>query len=344
MRFFFDNCRYVNEEMIVPDIVTRRDVTFRSGPGDTSVAGWFFLPPEARFTAPVPAVAMAHGLGAVKEMYLEPFARRFAEAGIAALVFDYRSLGASGGEPRQRIFPRDQIEDYRSALTWLSRRPEIDFDRLGVWGSSFSGGHVLEVAAHDVRVKAVVSQVGAMDVSRDMRERLGATQFRALQQMAVQERLRHVEEGGEIYIPSAGLPGEGFALQYDKDSYDFGREAQATIAPAWRNAVTLSSLEPILEYAPATTIDMIAPRALLMILVKDDVQSRPEFIRAAFARAGEPKRLLELERGGHYSVYFGQNAEDAGRAAVSWFSEHLDYQAANYDSSVNGSTQTEPKG
>ena len=112
----------------------------------------------------MPAVAMAHGLGAVKEMYLEPFARRFAEAGIAALVFDYRSFGASGGEPRQRLFPRDQIEDYRSALTWLSLQPEIDADRLGVWGSSFSGGHVLHVAAYDPRVKAVVSQVGAMDV------------------------------------------------------------------------------------------------------------------------------------------------------------------------------------
>src|SRR5712692_1662231 len=283
--------------------IDKRDVTFKSG--DTFAAGWFFLPEHATSEARVPAVAMAHGLGAVKEMYLEPFARRFAEAGIAALVFDYRSFGASGGEPRQRVFPRDQIEDYRNALTWLARRPEIDADRLGVWGSSLSGGHVLQVAAYDPRVKAVVSQVGAMDVARTLRATIGAEQFASLQQMAVQERIRHAEEGGEVYIPSTGLPGQGFALQSDQDSYDFGHEAKATIAPSWRNEVTLSSLGAVLEYAPARTIEMIAPRPLLMILAKDDAISPSHLIRAAFAQAGEPKHLLEIE-GGHYSVYRGQ--------------------------------------
>jgi fermentation-respiration switch protein FrsA (DUF1100 family) len=78
--------------------IEKRAVTFRSG--DTFAAGWFYLPEQARSGARVPALAMAHGLGAVKEMYLEPFARSFAGAGIAALVFDYRSFGASGGEPR----------------------------------------------------------------------------------------------------------------------------------------------------------------------------------------------------------------------------------------------------
>jgi fermentation-respiration switch protein FrsA (DUF1100 family) len=98
------------------------------------------LPETAAPGVRVPAVGMAHGLGAVKEMYLEPFAHRLAEAGTAALVFDYRGFGASGGEPRQRISPPDQMEDYRNALTWLSLQPEIDANRLGVWGSSFSGG------------------------------------------------------------------------------------------------------------------------------------------------------------------------------------------------------------
>src|SRR5260370_13516050 len=106
---------------------------------------------------------------------------RFAEAGIAAVVFDYRSFGASGGEPRQRLFPREQIEDYRSALTWLSLQPEIDADRLGVWGSSFSGGHVLHVAAYDPRVKAGASQVGAMDVHQSPPAAAGAGRVAAPQ-------------------------------------------------------------------------------------------------------------------------------------------------------------------
>src|SRR5258708_7115125 len=198
--------------------IEKRDVMFKSG--ETFVAAWLFLPVTAAPGARVPAVAMAHGLGAVKEMYLESFARRFAEAGIAALVFDYRSFGASGGEPRQRISPRDQMEDYRNALTWLSLQSAIDADRLGVWGTSFSGAHVIQVAAHDPRVKAVVSQVGPMDLDQITRGLAGHKQFAGLQQMTIQERIRHATEGGERYVPSAGKPGEGFALQMDQDSYD----------------------------------------------------------------------------------------------------------------------------
>jgi fermentation-respiration switch protein FrsA (DUF1100 family) len=300
--------------------IQKRDVMFKSG--ETFAAAWLFLPDQARPGDRVPAVAMAHGFGAVKEMYLEPFARRFAAAGIAALVFDYRSFGASGGEPRQRVLPRDQIEDYRNALTWLSLQPEIDADKLAVWGTSFSGAHVIDVAAHDSRVKAVVSQVGPMDLAQITREVVGPKQFAGLQQMAIQERIRHATEGGEHYVPSAGRPGEGMALQADQDSYDFGTRAKATIAPAWRNEVTLSSLDAILEYASGRFIDLVAPRPLLVILARNDAIVPPDSIRQAFSRAGEPKRLMEIE-GGHYSVYNGPGAEEAGKAATDWFAAHL---------------------
>jgi fermentation-respiration switch protein FrsA (DUF1100 family) len=254
---------------------------------------------------------MAHGVGAVKEMFLAPFARRFAATGIASLLFDYRSLGASGGEPRQRVLPRDQIEDYRSALTWL-----------GVWGTSFGGGTVLHVAAYDPRVKAVASRVGAMDIYETTRTAMGAEQFAALEQLTVQERLRRATEGGEAYVPLSGEPGQGFALQTDRETRDFSQEANA---PSWRNEVTMSSLEAILEHAPARSIELIAPRPLLMILAKDDAVSSSDMIRAAFARAGEPKRLLEVA-GGHYAVYpwsGGQSADQAIQAASGWFAEHL---------------------
>src|SRR6267378_3316004 len=187
--------------------IDKRDVTFKSG--DSFAAGWFFLPEHATSGARVPAVAMAHGVGATKDMFLEPIARRFAGAGLAVLLFDYRSFGASGGEPRQRVFPRDQIEDYRSALTWLSLQHQVDANRLGIWGTSFGGGTVLHVAAYDPRVKAVVSQVGAMDLYEISRAVVGAEQFAALQQLTVKERLRHLTEGGEVYIPDTGLRDRG---------------------------------------------------------------------------------------------------------------------------------------
>jgi predicted acyl esterase len=117
--------------------------------------------------------------------------RRFAAAGITALVFDYRGFEASGGELRQRISPRDQTEDYRNALTWLSLQPEIDPERLGIRGTSFNGPHVIEVATHDPRVKAVVSQVGPMDLGQITRGLAGLEQFAGLQQLTIQERVSH---------------------------------------------------------------------------------------------------------------------------------------------------------
>jgi hypothetical protein len=106
---------------------------------------------------------MAHGFSAVKEMRLDRFAEAFAEAGLASLVFDYRGLGASDGMPRQDLDPHEQIEDYRNAISYARSLPEVDRDRIGIWGTSYSGGHVLMVAAFDKRVKAVVSQVPLID-------------------------------------------------------------------------------------------------------------------------------------------------------------------------------------
>src|SRR5260370_28820785 len=168
------------------------------------------------------------------------------------------------------------MEDYRNALAGPSVQPEIDAGSLGVWGTSLGGGHVMQVAAHDPRVKAVVSQTGAMDLDRIMRGIVGPEQFAGLQQLTVQERIRHAVEGGERYIPSTARPGEGFALQQDQESYDF---ALAPTAPTWRNEVAMSSLDAIMEHTPRLFTDLLPPPPLLVILARNDVIAPPESIR-----------------------------------------------------------------
>jgi hypothetical protein len=100
------------------------------------------------------------------------------------------------------------------------------------WGTSFSGGHVIQAAAHGSRVRAVVGQVGAMDVGQIIPKLADAEMFTGLQQLTVQGRIRHATEGGEKYIPNSGRSAEGFALQADQGSFDFAHHAQATVAPA----------------------------------------------------------------------------------------------------------------
>src|SRR5499427_11099459 len=133
----------------------RRDIAFNAE--GVILRGWLYLPDGA--SGPVPTVVMAHGFSAVKEMYLDKFAETLARAGLGVLVFDNRGFGTSDGEPRQEIDPWAQVRDYRHAITFAGTLPEVAPGRIGIWGSSYSGGHVLVVAAIDRRVKAVVSQV-----------------------------------------------------------------------------------------------------------------------------------------------------------------------------------------
>src|SRR5258705_5759507 len=129
--------------------MARRDIEFDAE--GVPLRGWFSPAEGAGW--PGPAVVMAHGFSAVKEMYLDSFAEVFAAAGLNVLVFDNRCFGASDGEPRQEIDPWAQVRDYRDAITYLHTLPEADPGRIGIWGSSYSGGHSLVVAAIDRRGK-----------------------------------------------------------------------------------------------------------------------------------------------------------------------------------------------
>ena len=133
----------------------RQDVEFDAE--GVTLRGWLYLPDGA--SGPVPTVVMAHGFSAVKEMFLDDFAEAFAAGGLGALVFDNRNFGASDGEPRQEIDPWAQVRDYRHAITYAQTRSEVAGDRIGVWGTSYSGGHVLVLGAIDKRIKCVVAQV-----------------------------------------------------------------------------------------------------------------------------------------------------------------------------------------
>ena len=149
----------------------RRDIEFRSE--GVTCRGWFYTPDGGSGNQRSPTIVMAHGFSAVKEMRLDRFAEAFAHAGMASLVFDYRGAGASDGEPRQDIDPFAQIADYRNAISYARQLAEVDVERIGIWGSSYSGGHVLVVGALDRRVKAVVSQVPLIDAWKSLGSMLG---------------------------------------------------------------------------------------------------------------------------------------------------------------------------
>lgn len=125
-----------------------------------TLRGRLYLPSD--ILTPRPVVIMAHGFSAtISGMVAEKYAEVFYEAGFAVLLYDHRNFGISGGEPRQEINKWVQARGYRDAMDFIATLPEIDPERIALWGDSLSGGEVIVVGALDERVKAVIAQVPA---------------------------------------------------------------------------------------------------------------------------------------------------------------------------------------
>jgi len=298
----------------------REDMTFAASDG-ARLHGWLYRPRPADDTRPCPLVVMSHGFSAVKDMRLDPFARAFVAAGLAVWVYDHRNFGASEGTPRGEIDAWAQVSDMRDAITFAQMLPGIDAARIGLWGTSFSGGHVLTVAGIDRRVTCAVAQVpfisGSATVAGSIRPDILATEvtrgFEA-------DRQRRMRGEAPLRLPVVSADPATPAALPTIDSWD-GFHAIGADAPAWSNSITLRSLDNAASYEPIAHIARIAPTPLLMIVARADWLTPTAGQLAAYELARQPK-ALELIEGGHFAAY--TTAFDApSSAATRWFSHHL---------------------
>jgi fermentation-respiration switch protein FrsA (DUF1100 family) len=294
----------------------RHDIEFDAE--GTTLRGWLYVPDGAH--GPAPAIVMSHGYSAVKELYLDSFAEVFADAGMCALVYDNRNLGASDGEPRQEIDPWAQVRDYRHAITYARTREEVDRDKIGVWGSSYSGAHVLVVGAIDRRVKCVVAQVPLISGRENSRRLVRSDLIQPTREMFDADREGRFRGEPPAMLPVVAPEGEPCALP-TADSYEWFMTSGAQRAPAWRNECTLRSVEMFWEYEPGTYLPWVSPTPLLLVVAAGDHLTVSDLALDAFERAREPKRL-ELLPGAHFDAYVADFERSSG-AARDWFLEHL---------------------
>lgn len=296
----------------------RRDIEFKTEDGVT-LRGWFY--PAKGVTGPAPAIVMAHGFSAVKEMYLGDFAGFFAEAGIGVLVYDHRNLGDSDGAPRGHIDPRQQIDGYRDAITHVQSMPEVDPDRIGIWGSSYSGAHVLVVAAIDRRVKCVVSQVPLVAGLETARRLIRGDHWKGLRAGFEADRAARMRGEPGARIPVAAPEGEPAALP-TADTYEFFTEFTRSNSTKWENEVTVHSVELFTEYEPGIHIHRISPTPLLMVAALEDHLTPYDMTAAAYETALEPKKFLALPCG-HFQAYTGDMFKMSAPVQRDWFKAHL---------------------
>ncbi len=295
----------------------RKDVSFDSK--QLKCRGWFYLPDDIAANDKVPTIVMAHGFSAVKEQGLADFADRFVDAGFAVLIFDYRYFGDSDGEPRCQLFPLEMVEDYRNAITWVCEQSHVDPARLGVWGTSFSGGLAAYVGTFDRRVKTVVAQVPSL-ANAQSRRAMDPDRWESAGAFLLQDRIARYKTGSVNYMKVVAPEGEPCILP-GKETYDAFMELKDA-APNWRNQITMESLEKVREFDPVSPINLLAPTALLVIAAEKDSLIPLSSVKSAYEKAANPKELIVLPIK-HFDIYRDPWLSRAASDAVTWFRKYL---------------------
>ena len=274
----------------------RTDVTFDSG--GKRCAAWLYRPPQA--TA---CVVLAHGWTGVREQRLDAFAEHFADAGLAALVFDYRHFGASEGEPRQLMDIARQHADWRAAIAYARTIEGIDPGRIALWGSSFSGGHVIATAAQDPQIAAVVAQVPFVDGLMNL-TRLGTMHALRMTIEGVRDQLGALAGRPPHMIASVGPPGSKAVM----NSPDAEPGFRALCPPGldWPNQAAARIVLRVGTYRPTRKAARVRC-PILFTVGEDDVITPPDLAAKAAAKA--PRSELRTYPGGHFDLYVGEGFE-----------------------------------
>ena len=276
----------------------REDVWFNSG--SDRISAWLYRPAT---DGDAPLLVMAHGLGAVRTMRLDAYAERFCEAGYACLVFDYRNFGDSEGAPRQLLDIRMQLQDWTVAVAYARTLSGIDPNRIGLWGTSFGGGHVIATAARLPGIAAVVSQCPFTDsiASLGAMSPLISARITAL---AVRDLIGARLGRPPVMVQTAGLPGE-VALMTAPDAYP-GFLGLVPDGVEMRNEIAARIGLKLLPYRPGRLAAKVPCPILFCVCETDTVApSGPTRRYAAAAPRGEIKLYPE----GHFEIYVGDAFE-----------------------------------
>lgn len=285
-------------------------------PDGVNLGAWLYTPSTEGLH---PAITMAHGFGGTKYHGIERVARRIAEAGFVVCLHDHRGFGDSDGEPRQDIDPYRQIEDWRRVISYLQTLDVVNPEKIGIWGTSYSGGHAIVLGATDRRIRAVYTQVPTTSGFESGRRRIAPHLVAQVEREFAADEVAQAKGHPPVSQRFVSANLEERASYRSPDAIAFYLQ---DIPPGkWDNFVTIQSNRRARSYDPGHWIDQISPTPLLMVVATEDTITPADLALSAYERALEPKELL-LIPGGHFDPYLS-GFEQTSSAAVAFFNNNL---------------------
>jgi dipeptidyl aminopeptidase/acylaminoacyl peptidase len=279
------------------------------------LAGMLYLPEGLKTEEKRAGIVLCHGFTGIKESILPQYAEAFAHSGFIALTFDYRGFGESDGQ-RGRLLWQEQVADIRNAVTYIGARPEVDAQRIGLWGTSYGGALAPCAFALDDRARACVGQLGFADAYSAAARRMPAEQIESFRAMIEEDRRQRVLHNDPMY-------GDAMALALDPEMAAFFEEESRTLPQLEGREILIQFLEAHLEFSPISVIHKKGNRPLLLIAAELDVVCPMEEYKELYDKAPDPKKWVVFEKTRHFEFYEGEPARRSAAEAAHFFKEHL---------------------
>ena len=261
------------------------------------------------------AVLLCHGYTGVKDLYLPDNAKSLNRAGYVAMTFDYKGWGDSEGT-RNRLAPYSRVMDVQAAMTFLGCQPEVDEERLGLYGTSYGGATVSWVGAVDQRAKCIVSVVGVGNGARWMSRVRRVDEWFDLLERSAEDRVKRATTGKLEYVDRSEI------LLPDRQSAELAAAARRN-NPAAVGTIPIEYVDDTLGFNPEWIVDKISPRPILFITSDNDRLVLPEESEQLYTHAKEPKKLVVLKGYGHYEVYSEPAFSEVMAETLGWFGEWM---------------------
>ncbi len=298
-----------------------RAIAFKSG--QETCRGVHYLPSSAgvlNTEEPQPCVVLAHGFGGTVEAGLHAYAKVFADAGLHAVIFDYRYFGSSDGEPRQYLSLKCQLQDWHAAIAFARSHPSIDAGKIVLWGMSLSGGHVIDVAAEDGHIRGIISQFPMLDgfaALMHIYRYAGSVQILKLLGAGFRDMVNQLCGGKPFTIPIVGAPGELAALA----TVDAESGYKAIVPPTWRNEICAAIALAIPLYRPGRHLGRITAPVLIQIADHDTILPVESIER--FANKSPASVRVEHYPSGHFDAFSGAMFESTVADQLQFLMTHL---------------------